>query len=263
MSNPIRIEDSSIDTTIHGTLPERTYQQLRNMIVRGRITPGARVVEEEVAFRFGVSRTPVREALAQLIQEGYLIPVPGKRRTEVHVAPLSVDSVRELWAMIGAIEGCAIRQIANITDARRAKLVSDLEDLNRELRRAAEVRPRNPDLLFELQAAFHQRFVNETAGHHLLGIYAILRPQAQRYEWVYGTRLDADYEPSTSEHLKIIAAIKSADADRSREAIESHWDRAATRTVKIIEHINAQPGPKRRNRTAAVPRRKPAEIPAT
>ncbi len=241
----INKEESEVQI-IHGTLPERTYQQLRNLIVRGRIAPGARIVEEEVAMRFGVSRTPVREALARLIQEGYLIPIAGNRRTEAAVAPLSTDSVRELWGMIGALEGYAVCVIATLPADRRETISVDLEGLNRQLRQASASRPRDADKLFELQAAFHQRFVDEAAGHHLLGIYSILRPQVQRYEWVYGTRLDAEYEPSTNEHLRIIAAIRSGDASKAREAVETHWDRAAGRTIGIIDGISGRPAPQRR-----------------
>jgi len=54
----------------HGELADRTYRQLRELIVRGRLPPGARAMETELAKRFGVSRTPVRESLARLAQEG-------------------------------------------------------------------------------------------------------------------------------------------------------------------------------------------------
>ncbi len=257
MPSTVRVPRNIKSITPHGSLPERTYQQLRDLIVRGRIAPGSRVVEADVSLQFGVSRTPVREALARLVQEGYLVTVAGNRRTEVAVAPLSTDSVRELWGMIGALEGYAVSTISGFPSARRDLLAADLEKLNTDLRAASSARPRNPDKLFELQAAFHQRFIDETAGHHLLTAYAMLRPQVQRYEWVYGTRLDADYEPSTKEHLRIIDAIKSGDARKAREAVETHWEHAATRTIAIIEGINAHPGPKRRGLSLTSSRKRP------
>lgn len=251
------LEAGSIDVAAHGKLPERTYQQLRNMIVRGRIAPGVRVLEEEVALRFGVSRTPVREALARLVQEGFLNPIAGRRRTEVAVAMLSSESVRELWGMIGAIEGFAVRATSNLPANRRELLAVDLERLNAELRAAATVRPRDFDLLFELQAAFHQRFVNEASGRHMLNIYSILRPQVQRYEWVYGIRLDAEYEPSANEHLRIISAIRSGDAEKARHAVETHWERAAIRTIAVIDGLTQHAAPRRKDRSHPDP--KPGE----
>lgn len=247
------LESSSADLAVHGTLPERTYHQLLNMIVRGRIAPGARIMEEEVAVRFGISRTPVREALARLMQEGYLHPIPGRKRTEVAVAPLSVESVSELWGIIGAIEGYAVRAISTLPLTHREILADDLARLNDELLAAAAARPRNFDRLFELQAAFHQRFVDETSGQHMLAMYAMLRPQVQRYEWVYGTRLDAEYEPSTSEHLQIISAIRSGDGETARRAVEMHWERAAIRTMEIVESLDHHAAPRRKDKSRPPP----------
>lgn len=233
---------------VHGTLPHRTFEQLRDLIVRGRIEPGSRVVEADVALRFGVSRTPVREAMARLMQEGYLIPVSASRRTEVVVAPLTAESVRELWGMIGALESFAVEIAASLPTARRHRLSDDLERLNAELASASRARPRNHDRLFELQTAFHTRFVLDSAGPYLKRGYDRIRPQVQRYEWAYGTRLDAEYEPSTKEHLRIIAAIRAGDALAARDAVVTHWSRAAVRTIATIESIASGPAPRRRPR---------------
>ncbi len=221
----------------HGTLPDRTYEGIRDLIIRGRIRPGDRVREAEMAIRFGISRTPVREALARLVQDGYLIPISGGRRTELAVTELTVDSVRELWGLMGALEGYAIQSVAELPAERREALVADLRSLNAELRSEAERRPRNRDRLFDLQTAFHVRFVKESPGARLRSVYDSVRPHVQRYEWLYGTRSDALYEPSTSEHLRIIAAIKRGNPVEAREAIETHWRNASQRTVHVIEEI--------------------------
>ena len=231
-----------------GNLADRTFENLRDLIVRGRIPPASRVVEADVALRFGVSRTPVREAIARLVHEGYVIPVSASRRTEVVVAPLTTDGVRELWGMIGALEAYAIEAVASLPARRRVALAADLERLNRDLRNAAIARPRNPDRLFDLQTAFHLRFVDETAGPYLRNVYESIRPQVQRYEWAYGTRLDAEYEPSTREHLRIIAAVKSGDTKAARKAVLTHWAHAAVRTVATIEGISSKPAPRRKPR---------------
>lgn len=225
----------------HGSLPERTYERIRELIVRGRLASGTRIVEAEIALRFGVSRTPVREALARLVLEQYLMPVSDGRRTEVVVAPFAASDVRELWGMIGALEGKAVSLVAGLPLARREKIARDLRVINARLKRAANTRPRDPDELFELQAAFHLCFVHEIAGPHLRRVYDSIRPHVQRYEWVYGTRVDAEYEPSTNEHMKIIAAIRAGDPDRARSAVITHWDKATARTVAIITTLPEPP----------------------
>lgn len=225
---------------IHGMLPEHAYERLRDLIVRGRIPPGARVREAEVALRFGVSRTPVREALLRLLHERYLVPLSEGRRTELIAAPFNSAEIRELWAMIGALESVAVAVVAAMPKAARVALADELHKLNAELAKAAGQRPRNPDRLYELQAAFHVRFVKEGSGPHLLNIYDSLRPQVQRYEWIYGTRLDADYAPSSAEHTRIIAAIREGEVEIARLAVIAHWDKAAKRTAKVIDAVAAK-----------------------
>lgn len=238
----------SISNAVRGALSDRTYEHLRSLIVRGRIPPGSRVVELEIAGRFGVSRTPVRDAIARLVQEGYLAPVSASRRTEVVVTPLDTDQVTELWGMIASLEAIAIEAITKLPGLKRSRLADDLERLNGDLRDASKARPRDPDKLFALQTAFHMRFVEETAGPHLKRTYANLRPQVQRYEWAYGTRLEAEYEPSADEHLRIIAAIREGDSDAAHKSLIAHWSRAAERTVATIKRAVASPAPRRKAR---------------
>ncbi len=215
------------------------------MIIRGRMPSGTRVVEAEIAVRFGVSRTPVREALARLILEHYLKPVSDGRRTEVVVAPFTVEDVRELWGMIGALESHAVAEVASLPADHRLKIAGHLKELNTRLKEAGSARPRDPDELFELQTAFHLRFVHEMAGSHLRRVYDSIRPNVQRYEWIYGTRNEAEYEPSTTEHLRIIAAIRAGDPEQARNAVIMHWEKAAARTIAIIGALPKGPVPRK------------------
>ena len=65
----------------HGSRPEQVYTRLRDLIVQGLLSPGSRIVETEIATRLGVSRTPVREALQRLQQEGYVNGSPGAQQS--------------------------------------------------------------------------------------------------------------------------------------------------------------------------------------
>jgi DNA-binding GntR family transcriptional regulator len=239
------VAESAVD---HGTLPDRVFEGIRDLIVRGRFISGDRVREAAMAVRFGASRTPVREALARLVQEGFLTPVSGGSRTELAVTALTADSVLELWGMIGALESYAIQAVTELPDARRLAIATDVMQLNSELRIAAAKRPRNHDRLFELQSAIHTRFVYESAGNRLRSIYDSLRPHVQRYEWVYGTRADAPYEPSASEHMKIITAIREGSPAAARAAVETHWRNAAVRTVQVMSEVLSAPPRKPRRK---------------
>src|SRR5437899_12486779 len=90
----------------------RAYQQLRELIVWGRLAPGSRVIESDVAERLGVSRTPVRSALHRLQQEGYIVGVGRGREHRLTVAPLTHEDARDLFSIIGAIEALAAQHAA-------------------------------------------------------------------------------------------------------------------------------------------------------
>ena len=96
----------------------RLYDSLRNMIVRGQLAPGARIVETEVAERFGVSRTPVRAAFQRLEQEGYGIASPT-HQARMTVAPLTREDVGELLEIVGELEGLAARSAARLAESER------------------------------------------------------------------------------------------------------------------------------------------------
>src|SRR4051812_29454042 len=84
----------------------RLYDSLRNLIVRGQLAPGARVVETEVAERFGVSRTPVRAAFQRLEREGYVV-ASATHQAGVTVAPPTREEGGELLENFGELEGMA------------------------------------------------------------------------------------------------------------------------------------------------------------
>src|SRR5437667_12189347 len=75
----------------HGSRPDQVYARLRDLIVQGLLAPGSRLVETEIASRLGVSRTPVREALQRLRQEGYVMGSPGAQQSWLTVAPITPD----------------------------------------------------------------------------------------------------------------------------------------------------------------------------
>ncbi|HJU65178.1 MAG TPA: GntR family transcriptional regulator, partial [Gemmatimonadaceae bacterium] len=102
--------------------PSRVYHQLRTLIVEARLAPGTRLVESEIAARLGVSRTPVRSALQRLQQEGYVIASPHLQNVRLTVAPLTREDSRELFHLVGELEGLAARGAAELPASDRQSL---------------------------------------------------------------------------------------------------------------------------------------------
>src|SRR3954447_24997524 len=114
----------------HGSRPEQVYARLRDLIVEGLLAPGSRIVETEIASRLGVSRTPVREALQRLQQEGFVTGSPGAQQSRLTVAPLTRADVHELLNIVGALEGLGAYEAASLDESRRQALVAELREIN-------------------------------------------------------------------------------------------------------------------------------------
>lgn len=213
--------------------PQQVYERLRELIVDGRLAPGARIIETEVATRLGVSRTPVRGALQRLQQEGYVVDSPMLRQTRPTVAPLTSEDARELFRLVGALEGLAAHRAALGAAADRATLAAALAAINDAFAAAAAAARPNHSRIFELDERFHRRYM-EGAGPRLLALHDAVKPQAERYERLYVSMLAAELPTSVLEHRAIVKAIKAGDADEAQRAVETNWRNAAERLAAVV-----------------------------
>src|SRR5437867_9116387 len=149
----------SLASAPHGSRPDQVYVRLRDLIVQGLLAPGSRIVETEIAGRLGVSRTPVREALQRLQQEGYVMGAPGAQQSRLTVAPLTRDDVHELLDIVGSLEGLGARRAARLGVDKLKPLVKDLRALNGEFLKAARTTPIDHGRLYDADERFHRRVV--------------------------------------------------------------------------------------------------------
>lgn len=217
--------------------PELVYRKLRELIVRGQLAPGTRIVETDVAQRLGVSRTPVRGALQRLQQEGYIVDSPSLQQSRPTVAPLTREDERELFLIVAEVEGLAARMAAQRPSAQREKLAAELTAINDQFRKAAEAKQHNHNRLWELDEKFHRCYVESGAGPRLLALFEAVKPQAERYERIYVSLLARDLSPSIAEHTAIIRAIKTGNADAAQHAVQTNWRNAAERLGNVITSV--------------------------
>jgi DNA-binding GntR family transcriptional regulator len=218
-----------------GGRPTQVYGQLKTLIVQGKLAPGSRIIETDIAERLGVSRTPVREALQRLQQEGYVVGAPLPHQSRLTVAPLTKQDVRELLNIVGTLEGLAAFGAAERAAPERARLARALRALNLDFRRAAETRETDHNRVYDFDDAFHQRLVDEGAGARLRALHEAVKPQAERYIRMYLSLLVGDIRPSVDEHEVIIRAIRDGDAEGAQQAVQMNWRHAAERLGRVIE----------------------------
>ncbi len=220
----------------HGSRPEQVYVRLRDLIVEGLVAPGSRIVETEIASRLGVSRTPVREALQRLQQEGYVIGSPGAQ-SRLTVAPLTRADVDELLNIVGALEGLGARGAAALPAPARKAIVKDLKTLNAEFHRVGRTTPIDHGRLYDADETFHHRIMEASAGPRLLALHDAAKPQAERYIRMYISMLTGDIRESVDEHDRIIETIDSGRAEDAERAVQVNWRHAADRLSRVIQVV--------------------------
>lgn len=213
------------------------YDKVRALIVRGRLLPGMRVTEADVAKELQVSRTPAREALRRLRQERLLVPTGASDGAKVRlvVPPMTAGEVRELYAAAGALEGVIARNVTDHDADERRALAGELAKAQAAFRREATKRRPDWDQLFELHNAFHELLRTRLAGPRLRLLLDGLRPHLDRYEYFYGPLHRSGFEATFEEHDAIIAAIESGRADAAERAVRANWFNGADRLAKIVE----------------------------
>jgi len=231
-----RVESEKADGTpaVRGESVAHAYQQLRELIVRGRLAPGSRIVESEIADRLGVSRTPARSALHRLQTEGYVIVADRSKEHRLVIAPLTQHDARELFHIVGQLEGLAAREAAELPHEARAELVSRLQQLNADLAKVARASRPDPMRIFDIDTAFHRAYVTGASGPRLLALHDAIKPQSERYIRLYISSLVDEIDMSVAEHAVIVGHIAAGDPLAAQAAVDTNWRNAALRLRTVI-----------------------------
>ena len=219
------------------TVSLASYDRVRDLIVRGRLLPGTRVTEADVAKELRVSRTPAREALRRLQQERLLVPTGAKDGAKVRlaVAPMAAGEARELYTAAGALEGVIVRNVTDLGADERRGLAAELAKAQAAFRREATRRAPDWDRLFELHHAFHELLRARLAGPRLRLLLDGLRAHLDRYEYFYGRLHGTGFEATFEEHDAIVAAVESGRADVAERAVRTNWFNGADRLAKVVQ----------------------------
>ncbi|MGV9801680.1 GntR family transcriptional regulator [Mycobacterium sp. NPDC003449] len=191
------------------------YAQVRDWIISGELEPGTRIDQEELAGRIGISRIPLREALARLIGEGFLSDAPHRRLV---VTELSIFDARDIYCgrrnLESALAGEAARNAAAASE--------QLQQVAATLAQAETLLDRGDAAEFRsLDRAFHEGIYAMADMPKTFGAASAMYGMSERYVRFYlsdGSRIATSH----AEHVKIFKAVKSGDADSASELTCSH-----------------------------------------
>ena len=215
--------------------PRDAHGLILDAIDQGAYRPGDRLVESELAERFGVSRTPVREALQRLETQGLL----ARDGRSLIVASLDHDQMAELYVVRGALEGLAARLAARHAAEEEVAVLRALCQEDRALLGDPQALARaNRRFHHQIHLASHNRFLVQQLG-------LVHRSMALMAE----TSLAAEGRGphALAEHEAIVAAIAARDGDAAEAALRSHISRAfEVRLRAVAAPVQAQaPSPGR------------------
>jgi DNA-binding GntR family transcriptional regulator len=206
--------------TVAGAVAER----LRGEIVAGGLPAGSRLRQVEIARRFGVSTTPVREALAALQREG-LVRLHPQRGAVVFVP--TVDDLREHYEIRAALEALAAARTAERFEPEWAAALELLLD------EMAGGPPAGRYL--ELNQRFHTGVYERCGRPRLVDMIAALRDASSAYLNIYRAAADFPVERLDAEHREILAACVARDPERAATAARRHLEHTVEHVASRLE----------------------------
>lgn len=216
------------------TLRERIVDFIKDSVVTGRLKPGERVPEQEIAQNFGISRTPIREAFRQLESEGFLTVTPRKGAV---VSPITDKDVSEFYAIKSLLEGYAAKTACEkLTD----KEIKRLEGLNSQMRKSAE--KNDVKGFFRLDNQFHDTFLKACGNEKLFNLIHHLVQQFERFR-ITGMSLPGRMLDSVRQHGEIVEAFSKRDSSLVEGLVRANAERGRDILVEEIMKEKLKHGP--------------------
>ena len=197
-------------------LYEEVADQLRVRIFAHDLAPGTWIDEQTLAKEFGISRTPLREAIKVLAAEGL---ITMKLRRGAYVTEVNRGDLEQIFTILSLLEGQAAKEAA--TKAQEKDL-NELDDMHLRLEKAAA--DRNLEQFFEVNVRFHERIIAIANNPWLTDVIADLRKvlKLQRKDALSRT---GRLQSSLSEHREILKALLKRDPIAAEQAMRTHLAR--------------------------------------
>lgn len=216
--------DDTLQLRRGNTLAYRVYEKVKDRILSGELQPGARLKDDELARTFGVSNTPVREAMGELEKDGLVETIPYRGR---FVKKMSIEETREVYDVRMALEGLAVRLAAErITESQLA----EMEEVVKKYEIAFEA----DDITAGLEAdlALHDLIVQASGNRTLAQIVSHLANRIQVLRQVDEGKMRR--KQSLEDHRAIVQAVKERDGAKAEVQVCRHIAKGKENVIKRL-----------------------------
>ena len=204
----------NINTNEYLPLRDVVFNTLRDAILTGKLVPGERLMENQLADKLGVSRTPVREALRMLELENLVELVPRKG---AQVLDMSEKDIVNILEVRSALEGLA----TSVACKKMSK--EDLQQLkNMEVDFEKAVADNDVEHFVDIDEDFHDLIFAATENDKLISIFRNLRIQLYRYRMAQAKNNETSMSTIVAHHRSIIRAIENHDAEEGASIAQGH-----------------------------------------
>ncbi len=200
------------------TLRERIVAFVKDSIINGRLKPGERVPEHEIAENFGISRTPIREAFRQLESEGFITVIPRKGAV---VSPITAKDVSEFYAIKSLLEGYAAGLACTKFTEKELK---KLTQINRQMQRCAT--KNDVQGFYRLDNQFHEVFLSSCGNDKLCVLAHQIAQQFERFR-IMALSMPGRMKISIKQHEDIIKAFTERKADIVEKLVRANAEFSA------------------------------------
>lgn len=217
----------NLELNMNAYLPLRdvVFNTLREAILKGELKPGERLMELQLAAKLGVSRTPIREAIRMLEQEGLAVTVPRKG---AEVARMTEKDMEDVLQVRGALDELAVRLATeNITPEQLEQLEQARQRFEQSLTSG------NVKEIAQADVDFHDAIYQATGNARLVNLLNNLREQLYRYRVEY-LKDSRSYPRLLKEHQDIVDALRRKDKSSASEAMVDHVKNQAEAVKNMI-----------------------------
>ncbi|RPK05925.1 GntR family transcriptional regulator [Priestia endophytica] len=194
------------------SLKDKVRQELRNEIILNRLKPGERIIETEIAKKFGTSQVPVREALRGLEEEGLVESIKYKG---AFVTEIDMSEIHHIYTLRAQIETTVIKLILPTLSHRH---FGELYDIIEEMKNQQS----DYGALSALDAKFHWKLIEWGGSEIYIRIWNMLSGHIRRFIAVVHPTIEDKHIETYENHKKLIEILESKDIEKAQTAFRDH-----------------------------------------